>query len=99
MKNINLVENKKIDEQLDEKVQIVLRQTDYTEEQAREKLEKFNFDELSVIRDYFGITEKKEPKKIVSINQAIYKELRSHLDETMRNYCERKAKSELKNIN
>ena len=88
MKNIDLVKNEKIDE----KIQIILRQTDYTEEQAREKLEKLNFDELSVIRDYFGITEKKESKKVISINQAIYKELRCHLDETMRNYSERIAK-------
>jgi len=95
MDNISLVET----DQIDGKIQVILRQTDYSEDKAREKLQQFDFNEIAVIKDYFGITEKKEPKKIVSINQAIYKELRSHLDETMRNYCERKAKSELKNIN
>jgi hypothetical protein len=42
-------------EEHEEKVQMILRQTDYTEEQAREKLKEFNNDSLLVIKNYFGI--------------------------------------------
>jgi len=94
MNNISLIETA----QIDSKIQIVMRQTDYTEEKAREKLGEFKFDEIAVIRDYFGISKKKEPEKVSSVNQAIYKQIRGHLDETMRNYRERVAKGEVKKI-
>ena len=94
MDNICLVQT----DQIDSKIQIILRQTDYTVEQAREKLGDFNFDEMAVIRDYFGITKKKEPEKLKSINQAIYRQLRTHLDGAMRDYRERVDKGEAKKI-
>jgi len=94
MDNIFLVETN----QIDVKIKIIIRQTDYSEEKAREKLRKFNFDEMAVIRDYFGIAEKKTPEKVVSVNQAIYKQLRGHLDGAMRNYRERVDKGEVKKI-
>ena len=94
MDNISLVET----DQIDSKIQIILRQTDYTEEKAREKLKQFDFNELAVIRDYFGIPEKKEQQQVRSVNQAIYKQLRSHLDGAMRDYRERVDKGETKKI-
>ena len=50
-----------------------VRQTDYTEEKTREKLQQFVYNKIAVIKDYFGITEKKAPTHIKSVNQAIYK--------------------------
>jgi len=94
MDNISLVET----DQIDGKIEIVMRQTDYTKEMAREKLGEFEFDEMAVIRDYFGIAEKKAPEKVSSVNQAIYKQLRGHLDGAMRNYRERVDKGEVKKI-
>jgi len=91
--NICLVETYKIDD----KIQKILRQTDYSEETAREKLKQQNFDEIAVIRSYLGITEKK-PKQIKSVNQEIYKQLRSKLDSNMRNYQERVDKGQAKII-
>ncbi len=93
MDNICLVET----DQIDDKVKIILGQTDYTREKAIEKLKEFNFDELAVIRDYFGITEKKAPK-VKSVNQEIYKQLRGHLDGAMKDYRERVNKGEVKKI-
>ena len=69
MDNISLVETDKIDG----KIQLIMRQTDYNEDKAREKLGEFKFDELAVIRDYFGIVEKKVSEPVKSVNQAIYK--------------------------
>jgi hypothetical protein len=93
MDNISLVET----DQIDEKVQIIMRQTDYTSEKALEKLKQFNFDEMTVIRDYFGITEKKAPP-VKSLNQEIYRQLRSRLDGAMKEYREMVNKGEAKNI-
>ena len=84
--------------QINEKIQMVLRQTDYTEEKAIEKLKLFGYDEIAVIKDYMGITEKKAPPKITSVNQAIYKQLRTHLDTAMSNYRERVDKGEVKKV-
>ena len=55
--NISLVET----DQIEEKIQKILRQTDYTEEVAIEKLKEHGYDEIATIRSYLGITEKKAP--------------------------------------
>ena len=91
--NISLVETT----QIEEKIQIVLRQTDYTYEQAREKLQEKNFDEIATIKAYLGISEKK-PKEIKSINQEIYKQIRYRLDSNMQEYRERAEKGEAKKL-
>jgi len=80
-----------------EKVQKVLRQTDYTQEVALEKLQEHNYDEISVIRAFFGIVEKK-PQNVKSVNQEIYKQLRCKLDSSMHDYRIRKEAQEEKNV-
>jgi hypothetical protein len=63
--------------ELERKIKIVQGQTDYTEEQAREKLTLNNFDEMKCIREYLGVPSKTSIKpKQVSLNQQIYKEIR-----------------------
>jgi len=84
MENISLVET----ELIDEKIQKVLRQTNYSEEEAREKLKENDFDEIKIIKSYLGIIEKKQ-SKITSINQEIYKQLRYKMDDSMNNYREK----------
>jgi len=85
-------------ELIDEKVNKVIRQTDYNKEKALEKLKEHNFDEISTIRSYLGIDEKKENKKIKSINQEIYKQLRYKLDTNMKEYQDRVEKGDAKKI-
>ena len=75
------------------KVQIILRQTDLSEEVAREKLKEANFDHISVIKSFLGITEKKT-LPIKSKNQEIYKQLRYKLDSSMREFNIKKENSE-----
>jgi hypothetical protein len=91
--NISLVET----DQIDDKVQKILRQTDYSEEIAREKLKEYGFDEIATIKAYLGIGDKKIPQ-IKSINQEIYKQLRYKLDSNMRDYHVRVDKGEVKKI-
>jgi hypothetical protein len=91
--NISLVET----DQIDDKVQKILRQTDYSEEVAIVKLKEHGFDEVATIKAYLGISEKKTPQ-IKSINQEIYKQLRYKLDSNMRDYHVRVDKGEVKKI-
>jgi N-acetylmuramic acid 6-phosphate (MurNAc-6-P) etherase len=84
---------------IDPKVSMVMRQTDYTEEEAQQKLLESNGNVIMVIKNYLGITEKKAlPKPATSVNQEIYKQLRSKLDESIKTYNlqqEEKLKEEL----
>jgi hypothetical protein len=83
-------------ELLEEKIQIILRQTDYTKEVAEEKLKEFNCNEIDVIKNYFGINKKKETQPNVNpinVNQEIYKQLRTYLDASMKEYRENKQTS------
>ena len=75
----------------------IIRDQFFQLENKLNKMEK-KYDEIAVIRDYFGITEKKAPQNVASVNQAIYKQLRGHLDGAMKNYRERVDKGEVKKI-
>jgi hypothetical protein len=69
------------------KIELIMRQTNYSEKEASEKLEQFHSNEILVIRDYLGIPEKKETIK--SLNQEIYKQIRYNLDEVMCDFNKR----------
>jgi len=82
-------------DEVQEKVEMVLRQTDYTQEEAKNKLIEFNYDPIQVVKNYLGITEKKEPP-VKTVNQEIYKQIRYKLDSNMREYNLRKERDETK---
>jgi hypothetical protein len=81
-----------------ERIDMIIRQTDYTQETAEQKLLEFNNDVMAVIRDYMkptgsGSIPSNTPTDIkYSKNQQIYKEIRGMMDNAARNYEERKAK-------
>jgi hypothetical protein len=91
--NISLVET----ELIEEKLQMVIRQTGYNEEVAREKLLEHGFDEIATIKAYLGIPEKKTTQ-VKSINQEIYKQLRNKLDSNMQDYKVRAEKGEARKL-
>ena len=64
---------------LDNQIEMVMRQTQYTYEEAAEKLEECNNDYMKVIRGFMGIN-KVEDKTVKSINQHVYKEIRGFMD-------------------
>lgn len=69
---------------MSEKVQMIIRQTDYDQETAEQKLAEHHDDPIKVIKDYLGITEKKAPIK--SVNQEIYRQLRYKLDSSVKEF-------------
>ena len=75
------------EERIEELVQMIIRQTDYTIEVANEKLETAEYDHIKVIKDYLGIPEKKE-NKIKSVNQEIYRQLRVKLNVSTKEYMD-----------
>jgi hypothetical protein len=98
MDNITFV-NK---DEVEEKISIIMRQTDYDETTASAKLTENNYDHIKVIKTYLGITEKKAPVAQKSVNQEIYKQLRHKLDDSMKSYLQNqdeKLKTEIANNN
>lgn len=67
--------------EIQEKIQIVMRQTDYSNEDARIQLEIHNFDIMKTISAFMN-SEKREPKivKQKTLNQEIYSQIRNYLD-------------------
>jgi hypothetical protein len=65
-------------DQRNAQIHLIMRQTNYTEEEALNKLIEFNYDVVKTIKSYFNIVEKKE--KVLSVNQEIYKHLRVKLN-------------------
>jgi len=90
----NIKENNKTKKELlqerNEKIQneiieIVLRQTDMTSEEAYEKLKMCNFNFHKVIKDYMNPNPKKIEEKSINVQQTIYKEIRNMMDYGERN--------------
>lgn len=89
-------------DEIDEKINVIMRQTDYDKKTANEKLIEHCYDHIKVIKTYLGITEKKAPAAQKSINQEIYKQLRHKLDDSMKAYLqqqEEKLRTEIANNN
>ena len=86
------------DDKIKEKVALVMRQTDYNEEKAFEKLKEHEYNEIAVVKEYLGVPIKKATAPIKSINQEIYKQFRNKLDSNMRDYHVRVEKGEAKKI-
>jgi hypothetical protein len=92
-------------EKTQELIDMVIRQTDYNQETAEQKLLEFNNDIMAVIRDYMkptGTGTGSNSTMQVNINtdikcsknQQIYKEIRCMMDNASRSYEEKKAKQQ-----
>ncbi len=68
-----------MESQLDENIAIIIRQTDLSDEEAKKYLEKYDGDYMKVLEEYYGI--KKTIQKSSTINQQIYKEIRTVMDD------------------
>jgi hypothetical protein len=75
---------------MSETVSMILRQTNYTEKEAQEKLVLHNNDAIKVIEEYMGIVPKKETA-ITSVNQEKYKQFRALMDAGSENYRKNQA--------
>ena len=74
---------------------VVMRQTDYSEEKALEKLKEHDMVALTVVKEYMGIPLKKQ-KKDLTANQAVFREFRTFLDDACSNYYKQKEMEQKK---
>ena len=75
---------------------IIMRQTDYDEEKAKNKLKEHNNDVLAVIKEYLGPKKNVDTDKSKSINQMIYGEIRTLMDDAAATYRVKKELEERK---
>lgn len=76
-------------------INIVIRQTNYTRDEATKKLYEYKGDYEKVIKEYLGIENTKD-ETIVTVNQSIFKEMRNFMDTTKNDYEKRKRYNKLK---
>ena len=72
------------EENQEELIQIIMRQTDYDYEKSKTKLIEFKLDYMEVIKDFMGI--KKKETTCTTSNQQRYKLIRESMDKQIKNY-------------
>ena len=77
-----------------ELVQIILRQTEYTEVEAEDKLIEYDYKVMLVLNEYHGIIQK-EKEYPTTTNQQIYGEIRNLMDTGAKNFRLEQEKAEL----
>jgi len=75
-------------ERLNMLIDIVMRQTDYSNEEASKKIIEHKYNVLAVVREFIGsdMNVKKEEKPTKSTNQLIYGEIRNMMGNAAANY-------------
>ena len=89
------------EKRIEETCKMIMRQTDYSYEESREKLIKENFNYLTVIQKYVtGETTQSKSETTPTetsnktVNQHIYSELRNFMDTAAVGYEQRKRRAE-----
>ena len=83
-----------------EVINLVMRQTDYTEEQTKEKLKQWNNNYINVIKEYLNPNfNKKETKKSTkTLNQQMMGEIRAFMDDVYIKFENRKRYNQYVNV-
>ena len=67
--------------EIQEKIQIVIRQTDYSVDEARQQLKNHDFNIIKTITSFMNPKKREEENiKKKSVNQEIYSQIRNYLD-------------------
>ena len=82
---MNNLRQRQIENKKTEFIQVICRQTELTEEEAKYQLEECNYDCNSVLNKYFGV-EPKCKKKSTNVNEIIYGEIRNLMDTGARRF-------------
>jgi hypothetical protein len=71
----------------DKNIYFIMNQTNYSFEESKNKLELHNNNYINVIKEYMNIPfHNPTPNKIKSINQEIYKQIRTELNNGIKKY-------------
>ena len=79
---------------LDNLVQIIINQTNYDEEKAKDKLKEWEGDHINVIKEYLNpdFRNKKVDGKKKSVNQQMMSQIRNFMDNISNEHQKRKEK-------
>jgi len=81
------------DSEIDDMIEVIMKQTDYTDTEAYAQLELFEFNYVDVIKQYLGIdvrgNREKETRVSTTVNQEIFKQYRRKLNASMSDYTKR----------
>ena len=79
---------------LDNSIQMIINQTNYDEEKAKDKLKECEGDHINVIKEYLNpdFRNKKVDGKKKSVNQQMMSQIRNFMDDISKQHQERKAK-------
>lgn len=83
-----------------EVINLVMRQTDYTEEQSKEKLKQWNNNYINVIKEYLNpeFQNKKQEAKPQTLNQQMLGEIRTFMDDVYIKFENRKRYNQYINV-
>lgn len=83
-----------------EVIKLVMRQTDYNEEQAKEKLAKWNNNYINVIKEYLNpsFNQPKKETKSKTLNQQMLGEIRTFMDDVYIKFENRKRYNQYINV-
>ena len=78
-------------------IEMVMRQTSYTFDEAKIELEKNNNNYIKVIKNCLGIVKSERDIPTTSINQQIYGEIRKFMDVSSKNFLDNKEREKKQN--
>jgi len=82
-----IIKNEDIKETMEDFIGIIMRQTTLSEEESKERLTYYNNEYVKVIEEFMGTHNKnKKTEKSSTINQQIYKEIRTVMDNASMNF-------------
>lgn len=92
------MENSKRDHAQKLLIEMVMRQTNLSFDEASEQLKKHNNNYMIVIKESLGIIKNNEKKEIKSVNQEIYTEIRGLMDNASDRYRKQKELEKQKEV-
>ena len=84
--------------QVEKMIDVIVKQTAYTKEEAAVKLQEHNNDFVAVIKEYLGVELDAQPTKKVearTTNQMIFHEIRGMMDDAAKRFYANKRREEL----
>jgi hypothetical protein len=82
---------------MDEQIDIIMRQTNYSREECIEKLQNNNMNDI--IKEYLGISLQPSSTRKKSLQQEIYYQIRTQLDSSVKEFNKKQNEKLEKEIN
>jgi len=82
---------------MDEQIDIIMRQTNYSREDCIDKLQTKNMNDI--IKEYLGISLQTSEKRKKSLQQEIYSQIRNHMNTSVKEFNKKQNEKLEKEIN